>query len=125
MVLEEAGIVAEDESGISSITQQAEEAATGGGEEEEAAGTCTWKIVGGIRCVYIYRFIVNLILNTICQHLPRMDFNFELGIETQEEHHRDVSSGVTTCNDYGEDVLTMTNHGIVARSDQDSWTACR
>ena len=39
MVLDEAGIVAEDESGISSITQQAEEASAGGGEEEEMGGT--------------------------------------------------------------------------------------
>ena len=39
MVLDEAGIVAEDESGISSITQQAEEASAGGTEEEEPAGT--------------------------------------------------------------------------------------
>jgi bifunctional DNase/RNase len=39
MVLEEAGIVAEDESGISSITQQAEEASAGGGQEEEPSGT--------------------------------------------------------------------------------------
>jgi bifunctional DNase/RNase len=39
MVLDEAGIVAEDESGISSITQQAEEASAGGAEEEEPAGT--------------------------------------------------------------------------------------
>jgi bifunctional DNase/RNase len=38
MVLDEAGIVAEDESGISSITQQAEEAPAGG-EEEEQGGT--------------------------------------------------------------------------------------
>jgi hypothetical protein len=38
MVLDEAGIVAEDESGISSITQQAEEASAGG-EEEETGGT--------------------------------------------------------------------------------------
>ncbi len=38
MVLDEAGIVAEDESGISSITQQAEEGATTS-EEEEPAGT--------------------------------------------------------------------------------------
>ena len=37
MVLDEAGIVAEDESGISSITQQAEEASAG--EEEETGGT--------------------------------------------------------------------------------------
>jgi bifunctional DNase/RNase len=37
MVLDEAGIVAEDESGISSITQQAEEAS--GGDEEETGGT--------------------------------------------------------------------------------------
>jgi len=37
MVLDEAGIVAEDESGISSITQQAEEAPAP--EEEEAGGT--------------------------------------------------------------------------------------
>jgi hypothetical protein len=37
MVLDEAGIVAEDESGISSITQQAEEA-SGGEEEEEISG---------------------------------------------------------------------------------------
>lgn len=37
MVLDEAGIVAEDESGISSITQQAEEPS--GGEEEQTAGT--------------------------------------------------------------------------------------
>lgn len=37
MVLDEAGIVAEDESGISSITQQAEE--ENSGEEEEPAGT--------------------------------------------------------------------------------------
>jgi bifunctional DNase/RNase len=39
MVLDEAGIVAVDESGISSITQQAEEASAGGGEEEEMGGT--------------------------------------------------------------------------------------
>jgi bifunctional DNase/RNase len=39
MVLDEAGIVAEDESGISSITQQAEEASSGGVEEEETGGT--------------------------------------------------------------------------------------
>lgn len=39
MVLEEAGIVAEDESGISSITQQAEEASAGGEEEEASGGT--------------------------------------------------------------------------------------
>jgi bifunctional DNase/RNase len=38
MVLDEAGIVAEDESGISSITQQAEEASAGE-EEEETGGT--------------------------------------------------------------------------------------
>ena len=38
MVLDEAGIVAEDESGISSITQQAEEASTDE-PEEEPAGT--------------------------------------------------------------------------------------
>ena len=38
MVLDEAGIVAEDESGISSITQQAEEASAGE-PEEEPAGT--------------------------------------------------------------------------------------
>jgi hypothetical protein len=37
MVLDEAGIVAEDESGISSITQQAEEASAG--EEEDTGGT--------------------------------------------------------------------------------------
>ncbi len=37
MVLEEAGIVAEDESDISSLAEQAEE--TSGGEEEEAGGT--------------------------------------------------------------------------------------
>ncbi|PSQ76582.1 MAG: hypothetical protein BRD35_05980 [Bacteroidetes bacterium QH_7_62_13] len=39
MVLDEAGIVAEDESGISSITQQAEEASAESTEEEEPAGT--------------------------------------------------------------------------------------
>jgi acyl dehydratase len=35
-------------------------------------------------------------------------------------HHRDVSFAVTTRNDSGEDVLTMINHAMVARSDQDS-----
>jgi hypothetical protein len=39
MVLDEAGIVAEDESGISSITQQAEEASAGEEEEEISGGT--------------------------------------------------------------------------------------
>ncbi len=39
MVLEEAGIVAEDESGISSITQQAEEASASESEEEVSGGT--------------------------------------------------------------------------------------
>ncbi len=39
MVLDEAGIVAEDESGISSITQQAEEASMSEGEADEPEGT--------------------------------------------------------------------------------------
>jgi hypothetical protein len=39
MVLDEAGIVAEDESGISSITQQAEEPSTGEEEEDISGGT--------------------------------------------------------------------------------------
>jgi bifunctional DNase/RNase len=39
MVLDEAGIVAEDESGISSITQQAEEASASEPEEEVSGGT--------------------------------------------------------------------------------------
>jgi acyl dehydratase len=34
-------------------------------------------------------------------------------------HHRDVSFGVTTRNDSGADVLTMVNHGMVARREDD------
>lgn len=33
----------------------------------------------------------------------------------QRPQHRDVSFGVTTRNDDGQDVLTMINHGMVAR----------
>jgi acyl dehydratase len=44
----------------------------------------------------------------------------DIGKPESRPHHQDVSFGVTTRKDHDVDVLTMINHGMVARREQEN-----